>query len=68
MSHDIRTPLTGIVGLSEALIEENSKEDKIIRKIASRNFSNTSFVKIKINDEIEKYVHISFSNNGNIEE
>jgi len=49
-------------------IEENSKEDKILRKIASRNFSNTSFVKIKINDEIEKYVHISFSDNGNIEE
>ncbi len=49
-------------------IEENSNEEKILRQIASRNFSNKSFVKIKINNEIEKYIHISFSDNGNIEE
>ncbi len=59
--YDLETP-------EKVKIENGSKEDILIRKIASRNFWEKSFIKIQIDKDNEKYVHIYFSNDGKLEE
>lgn len=44
-------------------IKKGSSEDLLLRKIASRNFLNKSFIKIQIGNK-EKFVHLEFSDDG----
>lgn len=48
-------------------IKKGSSEDVLLRRISSRNFNSQSFIKIKIDKNTEKYIHIQFSDNGKLE-
>ena len=48
-------------------IKEGSAEDILIRKIASRNFNNKSYIKLKIDEAEEKFIHINFSDGGEVD-
>tara|TARA_B100001029_G_scaffold177363_1_gene181933 strand:+ start:761 stop:1513 length:753 start_codon:yes stop_codon:yes gene_type:complete len=48
-------------------IKKGSSEDFLLRKIASRNFWNKSFIKIQIGNK-QKFVHLEFSDDGKLEE
>ena len=47
-------------------IKKGSSEDILLRKIASRNFKSKSFIKIKIDKNTEKYIHLQFSDEGDL--
>ncbi len=45
-------------------INDDSPEENILRIIASRNLNNKSYIKIRTNDGIEKFIHLNFTDDG----
>jgi methionyl-tRNA formyltransferase len=47
-------------------IEEGSKEETFLRILSSRNIGKKSFIKIKYSDESDRFIHISYSDDGEL--
>lgn len=48
-------------------IKKGSPEDSLLRIITSRNFNNRSFIKVRYDGSEDRYIHIHFSKEGNVD-
>ncbi len=48
-------------------LKENSKEEKLLRILSSRNIDKKSFIKIKDYESSERYIHIIYSEDGELD-